>query len=148
MYPYRWYVIQVPDQFANIYLPSFFFFVSFFFLNRFFSPFFFLNRSTSNLPKPIFLYITRIYPFLHSCLWPPGLQCARWHSLLQYCTVRQPMHFLNVCPLGCCWFSFKFVQHFKIFNSILVSFICWFCPPFACEFIWLVNTLAFNVQNC
>ena len=48
----------------------------------FFSSFFFLNR-------------------LHSCLCPPGLQCARWHSLLQYCTVRQPMHFRKVCPLGC-----------------------------------------------
>ena len=29
---------------------------------------------------------------LHSCLCPPVLQCARWHSLLQYCTVWQPMH--------------------------------------------------------
>ena len=48
----------------------------------FFSSFFFLNR-------------------LHSCLCPPGLQCARWHSLLQYCTVRQPEHFRKVCPLGC-----------------------------------------------
>ena len=48
----------------------------------FFSSFFFLNR-------------------LHSCLCPPGLQCARWHSLLQYCTVRQPMHFRKVCPLDC-----------------------------------------------
>ena len=48
----------------------------------FFSSFFFLNR-------------------LHSCLCPPGLQCARWHSVLQYCTVRQPLHFRKVCPLGC-----------------------------------------------
>ena len=48
----------------------------------FFSSFFFLNR-------------------LHSCLWPLGLQCARWHSLLQYCTVRQPMHRWNLRVLGC-----------------------------------------------
>ena len=48
----------------------------------FFFSFFFLNR-------------------LHSCLCPPGLQCARWHSLLQYCTVRQPLHRWNLRVLGC-----------------------------------------------
>ena len=34
-------------------------------------------------------------------LCPSVLQCARWQSLLQYCTVWQPLHFRNVCPLGC-----------------------------------------------
>ena len=69
----------------NEFILSFELFCDFLFwllLLPFFSSFFFLNR-------------------LHSCLWPPGLQCARWHSLLQYCTVRQPMHFRKVCPLGC-----------------------------------------------
>ena len=66
----------VPDQ------KSHFDFLFWLLLLPFFFSFFFLNR-------------------LHSCLWPPGLQCARWHSLLQYCTVRQPMHRWNLRLLGC-----------------------------------------------
>ena len=69
-----WY--PVPDQ------KSHFDFLFWLLLLPFFPSLFFLNR-------------------LHSCLWPPGLQCARWHSLLQYCTVRQPMHRWNLRVLGC-----------------------------------------------
>ena len=53
------------------------------------------------LPVPPFLFSRFFFNRLHCCLCPPELQCARWHSLLQYCTVRQPVHFRKVCPLGC-----------------------------------------------
>ena len=70
------------DDFLHWDQKSYFDFLFWRLLPPFFASFFFLNR-------------------LHSCLCPPELQCARWHSLLQYCTVRQPVHFRKVCPLGC-----------------------------------------------
>ena len=37
------------------------------------------------------------------------------------------------CGCRCCWwFAFLFIQYFKIVNSVLVSFVCCFGPPFTC----------------